>query len=320
MRRLGSTTTPQRHGITKKHDVIPPYLTSELYAKTIQLAAAGLGPAHIANQLSAAYSLKIAPGTVRHWAIGDRKPGVRNVFKEEPSPALSYVIGANIGDGCTLIESWCVKLEVTDMDFAQMFNANMVTLFSRVEPNKILVRRFDVDRLPMYIVKYSSRQLVELLRLPSKKLLELAFAFPREFLRGFFDAEGHVDIGARKTFEIKVGVENSDKALLKEIRLLLLKGFNIKSNINRKRRSGSLKVIRGKSFRMRKTSYSLLFAQFRSLRSFDRRIGFSILRKDQKLKDALTIFQRYGRKAGLSEWNNLYHKRNGEWVRRGPLI
>ena len=112
-----------------------------------------------------------------------------------------------------MVESGIVKLEVTDKDFAQAFNASMATLFSREKPNKILVRR-RADRLPMYVVRYFSRQLVQLLRQPLKKLLELVPAFPREFLRGFFDAEGHVDVSAVGTFSVTTGVENSNRTIL----------------------------------------------------------------------------------------------------------
>jgi intein-encoded DNA endonuclease-like protein len=286
-----------------------------LYSKALEFARDGLGSARIASQLHDTYSLRLSPGTLRHWIVGDRKPQRRNVFKRGPSRALSYIIGANIGDGCTLTKGWYVKLEVTDFDFASSFNTKMASLFSRTNPNKILTRN-EVNRLPMYVVKYSSKQLAKLLRLPLRKLLELAFAFPREFLRGFFDAEGHVDVGAERIFGFHAGAENSDRVLLTKVRSLLQKEFGIDSRINRKRKSGSLKVIRGKSFKMRRTSYSLAIRRLEDLHKFDRQVGFSIVRKDLKLKDALAILQKYGRSGAMPVWNDLYLKQNGEWVRR----
>jgi intein-encoded DNA endonuclease-like protein len=228
---------------------------------------------------------------------------------------LSYIVGANTGDGSTLTKNWCVKLEVTDYDFASNFNAKMVTLFSRTDPNRILTRN-QIDRLPMYVVKYSSKQLVRLLRLPMGKLLELAFAFPCDFVRGFFDAEGHVDVGAKGPFSLAAGAENSDKTLLARVRLLLGRELGISSRILKKREAGSLMVIPGKSFRTRKTSYSLMIQRLDDLKEFDRLVGFSIKRKGQKLRDALAIIQKYGRKPASIEWTKLYVKRNGEWVRR----
>ena len=160
-----------------KHGIVSPDLARLIYPRVLELASTGQGPAGIARQLSAVYQLSISPGTVRHWIVGDRDPQggkVRSPFRGEPSPQLSYVIGANIGDGCTLTRNWIVKLEVTDRDFAEAFNSSMAALFSRKAPNKIMIKRFRVDRLPMYVVRYACRALVELLRLPLEELLEVA--------------------------------------------------------------------------------------------------------------------------------------------------
>ena len=90
------------------------------------------------------------------------------------------------------------------------------------------------------------------------KLLELASVYQVEFLRGFLDVEGHVDVRATgKRFSVSVGVENYDIRLLRRVKQIL-KTCQIDSIINRKRKSGSLKVIRGKTFRMRKASFTLL--------------------------------------------------------------
>jgi intein-encoded DNA endonuclease-like protein len=208
-----------------KHDTIPLELVDALYSKALEHAADGQGSAAIASRLHDTYSLRVSPGTLRHWIVGDRKPERntqrKNIFKPEPSRALSYIIGANIGDGCTLAKNWCVKLEVTDFDFASTFNTNMANLFSRTSSNKILTRN-EAGRLPMYVVKYSSKQLAKLLRLPLRELLELAFTYPLEFLRGFFDAEGHVDVLAcGKRFHVSAGIENSNIRLLQEIKRIL---------------------------------------------------------------------------------------------------
>jgi DNA endonuclease len=295
-------------------------MVDELYSKTLELAKEGQGPSGIARQLHDFYSLRISPGTLRHWIVGDREPKRntqhKNIFKHEPSPELSYIIGANIGDGCTLTKGWCVKLEVTDLDFATTFNASMAYLFSRASPNKILTRN-GVGRLPMHVVKYSSKQLTRLLRMPMTKLLELAFAFPREFLRGFFDAEGHVDVKVSvQGFHVCAGVENSNIRLLQRIKHVLFTVWQIHSNINRKRLAGSLKMIRGKTFRMRKTSFTLLINKLDDLGKFARQIGFSIKRKEQKLEDAFSIIARHEPKDRAEKWAQDYFKLRGEWVKR----
>jgi len=290
-----------------------------MYAKSLELRSKGLGADRIAAQLSDAYSLRVAPGTISHWIAGNRRPRLRNIFKSKPSRALSYIIGANLGDGCKLAKSGCVKLEVTDLDFAQTFNSRMAELFSRDVPNKILMRRFETDRLPLYIVKYVSRQLANLLILPLNRLLRIAFVYPREFLRGFFDAEGHVDVRATSDFQVSAGVENSNKRLLRGIKEILLTACHIGSTINEKRKSGSLKVIRGKTFRMRKTSFTLLIIGLQDLQNFRKQIGFSISRKNQKLADALLITINYRPKERISRWTQDYFKLRGEWVKRQTL-
>lgn len=304
-----------RH-VHPKHDVIPPELSKALYRESLQLHAKGFGADRIATQLSSAHSLRVAPGTISHWIAGNRRPGLRNIFKAKPSRALSYIIGANLGDGSRLVKTSCVKLEVTDLEFAQAFNSKMAKLFSRDVPNKIMVRRFETGRLPLYIVRYVSRQLINLLMLPRNKLFRIAFAYPRDFLRGFFDAEGHVDVAAGNSFSLAVGAENSNRTLLVRIRQILQTEFKINSTILRKRRSGTLKVIRGQAFLMRQTSFSLMIRKLRDLKTFGKQVGFSISRKNQKLRDALIISENHPWKKMPIEWRQLYIKQRGEWVRR----
>jgi intein-encoded DNA endonuclease-like protein len=297
-----------------KHDRIPPGLAKKIYDEVQKLSTEDPSPVSLARRLSASYSLSLSPGTIRHWIVGDRKLQRRNVFKQKPSNALSYIIGANIGDGCTITENWIVKLEVTDRDFAETFNNRMAELFDRLRSNKILVRQ-SVGRLPMYIAKYSSKQLVELLRLPLKKLLGIAFAFPRDFLRGFFDAEGHIDVRVSRNFKLSVGAENSDKWLLMRVRTLL-KQLNMASRLYRKREAGSIKVIRNESFVMKQTSYSLVIGRLDDVKRFASGINFSIYRKTKKLEDALSIIGCYKAGNRPTEWKRLYSKKKGEWVRR----
>lgn len=253
--------------------------------------------------------------TISHWISGNRRPRLRNIFKEQPSSALSYIVGANKGDGCAL-DSGCVKLEVTDRDFAETFNSSMCELFSREYPNKVLVRRFKVERLPLFIVRYSSEQLVTLLRRPQKQIFEIAAVFPAEFLRGFFDAEGHVDVSFAVNPRLSIGAENSDRLLLLRIKWLLNADFGISSRIYQKRKAGSIKVIRGKTFTMKRTSYSLTIGKFDEMKTFADRVGFSIHRKAQKLKDALSIFESTSARDRRAMWERYYLKKRGEWVSR----
>ncbi len=299
-----------------RHDRIPPELTKALYAEAKVLATEDPSPVRVARRLSTSYSLSLSPGTVRHWMVGDREPGVevRNNFEEKPSPALSYIIGANKGDGCILAKSAMVKLEVTDMDFAETFNSRMAELFSRDKPNRILVRTFEKPRLPLLVVKYRSRKLVNLLQEPVEKLTKLASAFPREFLRGFFDAEGFVEVTAHDTFDVRVGAENSSRILLSSARYML-NAFGIHPILRRKRESGTPKTIRGELFLTRRASFLLLICRQSDIRRFEERIGFSISRKQKKLEDALETLEIKDKSCRSTAWKQIYTKDGGEWVR-----
>lgn len=306
-------------GESRFHDCIPPELARNLYSVSMELAKKGLGGIRIARKLSQEYSLSVCPGTINHWIYRDHEPRVRNLLEVNPSRALSYVIGANLGDGCKLAKSGCVNLEVTDLDFAETFNSNMATIFSRKRPNKIIKRLFASGRLPLYIVKYVSRQLVNLLGISVRKLLRIASVYPRDFLRGFFDAEGHVDVRATRSFGLVVGAENSDKVLLRWTRELLNQELGIKSSIDCKRKAGTTKVIRGKTFVMKQTSYSLVIRRTEHERIFADEVGFSIGRKAQKLKDALSVLATIPVGERPLAWRRLYVKQRGEWVRRDSL-
>ncbi len=312
MQRIGESPGSWR----ARHDRIPPELTGALYAEVKRLAETNSSPVSIARQLSVLHSLSLDPGTVRHWVVGDRNPLIqRSRFNKEPSRELSYIIGSIIGDGCIVPKEKVVKLEVADRDFAEAFNTNMARLFSRRTPNRIMVKRFKVDRLPLYVVRYCSGQLERLLESPLAKLLEIASVFPREFLRGLFDAEGHVDVGVGRTLHLTVGAENSDRHLLLYARRLL-DSLGIDSRIYQKRRAGSSKVIRGAEFLMKQTSYSLVIGKIECMRVFAEEVGFSISRKLGKMQDAIRLIDAVEAPARPRSWVQLYSKEKGEWIRR----
>lgn len=75
-------------------------------------------------------------------------------------------------------------------------------------------------------------------------------------------------------------------------------------------------MIRNESFVMRRTSYSVIIRRLDDVKRFAKQIGFSILRKAKKLDDALSIIRLFKAKGRPAEWNRLYSKQNGEWVRR----
>ena len=96
----------------------------------------------------------------------------------------------------------------------------------------------------------------------------------------------------------------------------LLNQLKIGSRLERKRRAGTIMVIRGKAFLKRRTSYNLALRKTADIRLFAKEVGFSILRKSSKLSDALAIVGTIAPVERPKAWTRLYIKSRGEWVSR----
>ena len=79
-------------------------------------------------------------------------------------------------------------------------------------------------------------------------------------------------------------------------------------------------VIRGKAFVMRKTMHSVVVGKVADIRDFAEKIGFSIRRKNQKLKDALSTITTCAPRERPAMWKQIYSKMGGEWVLKENLI
>jgi intein-encoded DNA endonuclease-like protein len=192
-------------------------------------------------------------------------------------------------------------------------NNAIAALFSRQRANRVLVRRLDGKRKELYVVKYMSRQLVELLQRSFDELRALARKYPREFLRGFFDAEGHAAVKAGKMLSISVGADNCNLTFLRLVKRTLHTSFGMTGHLISGRPAGTLKVIRAQPFLTRQKSYILASRKIEDVRRFSCEIGFSITRKMEKLEDALLVYELHGPTKGAAEWKQVYTKRRGEW-------
>ena len=152
------------------------------------------------------------------------------------------------------------------------------------------------------------------------ELWKLANAYPSDFLRGFFDAEGHADIGAKSKLSIAVGAYNCDRLLLEFVKRALSTNFGIYATIHLRRLAGTLKVIRNEPFFTKRASYSIYIQRLGDIVRFSRRIGFSIRRKQEKLNEAIKIYHEKGPKLLVSIWKQLYSKYKGEWLRIKKVV
>ena len=98
---------------------------------------------------------------------------------------------------------------------------------------------------------------------------------------------------------------------------LQLKRLGIDSRIgqyNQPERRVSL--IRGKPVVFESRTFWLTITKLNSMKRFAHDIGFTIRRKQQKLRDALNLINRVGSRRAGAEWLRIYTKEGTRWARR----
>lgn len=163
-----------------------------------------------------------------------RKYGFLDSIEEYPfSPELSYLIGAIKGDGyiCSYRQKshprhsfhYYVSLTSVDFEFVSRVREVLGKIAGRL--NKIQVLHQHQSSLKagnkIYRVMMSDKSLFSLLSHPFEELKPFIEAFPADFLRGFFDAEGSAWVNCRREPVVKYC--NNDLELIGYIRTLLEK-------------------------------------------------------------------------------------------------
>lgn len=193
------------------------------------------------------------------------KSGLRKwVIDCSPSPELSYIAGAVMGDGTVRYEGrrYLIELRVTDYDFAYQFSESVRKLNKNgyspwMKCYKLKPTSRGNPRKDIYYLRVNSWELYDFLK-DLNKVKELARQFPKQFLRGFADAEGCVD-----SRSISIGQKNR-KTL--EFCKELLESLGIKSHVySRSNGMSNLRIFKRESIK------------FASI------VGFSIKRKQEKL-------------------------------------
>ncbi len=119
---------------------------------------------------------------------------MHNHANPNPSPALSYLLGAYLGDGSIRRESrhdgknfiWRMRFDLKDYDFAVAVQDVLAILLERKRPYSITK-----NRRGYFVIEACSKDLCEIL-LDTEMQKAIAGLFPSDFLRGMFDAEGTV--------------------------------------------------------------------------------------------------------------------------------
>jgi intein-encoded DNA endonuclease-like protein len=274
------------------------------------------GPAQFAREVESSGFRPPSRGTIRRWANGATSPfSGKRIFDGQPSPELSFFLGAWIGDG------WAdendggkrMLLKVRSYDFAKEFAECAAKILGKTD--SYWVRRVTDKAGKWYLVKVTSFMLYEFANRPLADLRKSIEAYPRGFLRGIFTAEGNPSVSIEQTrgpyLSVGLEVSNNDYSLLEFLRHLLFGlGFHpgeIRININKGERT-NLGVAR-------QTGWHLSLSRVEDARQFVGIIGFADSEKQIKLTEAISLLDNFGWRGAASEWSKLYKKGGKKWTR-----
>ncbi len=252
-----------------------------------ELRKGGLSYREISEQIGREFDVKISKATVLRWC-----KGTNNTFNKtkrvrlSPLPELAYIVGAYFGDASATAGRnyrYKVKLKVVDREFAEAFRKAL----KGIGLNPRVGFENDRTRTGRWYVEATSKGLFRFLTGPKERLFDVAKAYPREFLRGFFDSEGTV-VFNKKSRTLHVSASNYDLEVL-TLCEELLKKLDIDSRIYLHRRKGTPVNIRGKMYRYNSDLYRITIQRRASIFNFYKEIGFSIQRKQLKLEGALEL-------------------------------
>ena len=249
-----------------------------------------------------------------------RPPRNQGKLQFQPSRELSFIIGSFLGDGSFVEDSdyhHHVKLAVRDRDFAEAFNLAVGHILGR-KTNKLIITH-DLGKV-YYESKYSSRSLGLFLSSPLEELRPFADAYPADFLRGIFSADGCAGVYVDHSYlRLQIVLGNSDPELLGLVRFLLESHFQLHSNTYLKKRKGSTWKNGSKTVVLRKDAYTLQIQRDHDVRVFVDKIGFVIARKQHVAEQAILLNRTMGSSRAAVEWRKQYSQKNrGRWHNFGP--
>ncbi|MDA4116128.1 MAG: hypothetical protein OK442_06200 [Thaumarchaeota archaeon] len=253
-----------------------------LYRRVLELRKEGLSYNAIIERVKAEHGIALSKSHVSEWINGKHRPfGYVRAFDAKPCPELAYVIGVKMGDASMSVSrnyNYKLKLRVTDKEFAEEFSRCLGSILSRNTPR---VKWHEKTRA--WHTELSSLLLHKLLGQDLKRLsstIKHCRQCEGAFLRGFFDSEG--SISGRK-----LTVYNGDLGKLKLVRELLA-CLEIRSTGPHLNAEGGKQVfIKGKPYNMNKNKYHV-YVRTESLLAFRDRVGFTIIRKRERLENALS--------------------------------
>ena len=244
-----------------------------------ELRRGGLSYRKVSERISEEFDVKVSKTTVMRWCKGTNDPFNKTKRIDlDASPELAYIVGAYFGDASATEGSnyrYKVKLKVVDREFAEAFGSAL----RGIGLNPRMGFENDRTRTGRWYVEATSKSLFRFLTGSRERLFEVAKAYPREFLRGFFDSEGSAVVSKGR---VKVVASNYDIEVLRFCQNLL-EGREIHSKIYKTKRRGQPVMIRGKQYKYNSDLFTLTINQKESVYRYTREVGFSIPRKQNKL-------------------------------------
>lgn len=298
---------------------LPAITQKEVHCKVCTLLAEGNGYKKI-RKILAADGIRISLGTLSYWC--NKKTAFtsrNNSFSAKPTAELAYALGVLFGDGAISHHKknhdYCIHLGAIDKEFVEKFSFCISKVLGKSKAYPV-----HVCKSGLFEANIRSKELyffVKSLKEDFEKVKPFAERFPAEFIQGLADSEGCPGISASSQFVVNVSVANSTNLeLLEYSKYLLEKHFRIHSRINLTKTPGmSDSIIDGRLITRTKNLYLLSIGEFSSTKEYCSKINFSIIRKKQKLEDAIKIKEKFCASQRIQEWEKLYYKVGTRWKR-----
>lgn len=269
----------------------------EAYNKCLELNKSGLKTIEIWRMLKG-NGIDVKYETLGSWIRGGRSPYKRlNTIKDDKK--LPYVIGLLLGGGYFYkvmkngsYSNGRIVLGVKDKDLAQKFAAAISHVFGDKRTYKVNWS----ESKRVYVVELHSKELVELLLQDFNDLKKIIKTSEPSFIRGFFDAEGCINIKYQKgRIYPRIFLTNSDMRLINYVKDYFQK-IGISSSIQINTMGGKEKTILGKKTKTIKDCYNLVIENFLGVKRFAEKINFTVNRKKDKLNKVIDDIEKYGNK------------------------
>ena len=287
-----------------------------MYNEVRSLKKEGFGYRRIVKIISERYKVQISKATVIRWCKDQADPLKKlNLGELKPSPELSYLVGAFLGDGDLFYDQtkqeYRVRIRVKDKEFADEIKRCAEKLNFKVH----FFYEEDKTRTDRWAVYIKSKQLYMFLKKDWKELLETSKPYLKDFLRGFYDAEGYPVICASKN-GLKIWIElcNTNKEFLDTIAKVFKEKFDITTTYRIGVKEGDKIIARGKEYFSNFTVYYLVIRKLEDIYKFYNEIGFTIKRKQEKLAYVLYLLLKYDSKTALEKFREKFIKVGREYV------